>query len=61
MGPRACIGQRFALTQMKVGLVDIVKSFELSLNEKTQVPLVLDPQEIFNVPQGGVWIDFKKL
>lgn len=61
MGPRACLGQRFAMTQMKAALVDIIKRYEVTVNKKTQVPLVLDPKEFLNVAQGGVWVDFKKL
>lgn len=61
MGPRVCLGQRFALTQMKAALVDIVRNFEVSVNEKTQVPLVMDPKEFLNVAQGGIWVDFKNL
>lgn len=60
-GPRICLGMRFAMTQMKAALVDIVKTFEVTVNEKTQVPLMVDPKEFLNVPQGGVWVDFKKL
>lgn len=61
MGPRVCLGQRFALTQMKAAIVDIVKNFEVSVNGKTQVPLVMDPKEFLNVVQGGVWVDLKRL
>lgn len=61
LGPRMCLGQRFALTQMKAGLVDIVKYFEVSVNEKTKVPFVLAPKEFMYVPDGGIWVDFKKL
>lgn len=61
MGPRVCLGQRFALTQIKAALVEIFKNFEVTLNEKTQVPLVMDPKEFLNLPQGGIWIDFKKI
>lgn len=61
MGPRVCLGQRFALTQIKSALVDILKAFEMTCNEKTQIPLVMDPKEFLNLPQGGIWINFKRL
>lgn len=60
-GPRICLGMRFALTQMKAGFVRILKDFELSVNEKTQVPLVMNPPDFLNVPVGKVWVDFKRL
>lgn len=61
MGPRVCLGQRFALTMMRAGLVDIIKSYKVTLNSKTKVPLVLDPKEFLNVPVGGLWLNFEKL
>lgn len=61
MGPRVCLGQRFAMGQMKAALVDIIRNFKVSLNANTQVPLVLGINEFLFVPQGGVWVDFKRL
>lgn len=60
-GPRICLGMRFALTQIKAAIVEIVKTYEVSVNAKTQVPLVLDPKEFLVYPQGGIWVNFKKL
>ncbi|EFA04564.1 probable cytochrome P450 6a13 [Tribolium castaneum] len=60
-GPRACLGQRFGLLQIKVGLAYIVKNFELSLNKKTKLPLKYDPINPLVTPTGGLWIDFKKI
>lgn len=61
LGPRMCLGQRFALTQMKAGLVEVVRNYEVSVNARTQVPLVIAAKEFLNVPEGGIWVDFKKL
>lgn len=36
---------------LKAALVDLVKKYSLTVNAKTQVPLVVDPTEIFNVSQ----------
>lgn len=60
-GPRICLGMRFAITQIKAGLVRMLKDFELSVNEKTKVPLVIDPAAFLNDPVGKVWVDFKRL
>lgn len=60
-GPRICLGMRFALTQVKAAIVDILLKYEVSVNAKTKVPLVLDPKEFLNFPEGGIWLDFKKL
>lgn len=60
-GPRICLGMKLALTQIKAGIVEILRNFEVTVNEKTQVPLVMDPNEFINVPIGKVWLDFKRL
>lgn len=38
-GPRTCIGMRFGLLQTKVGLITVLRKFEVSPSEKTVVPL----------------------
>lgn len=60
-GPRICLGQRFALMQSKAAIAEIVRKFEISVNDKTQRPLVLDPKEFINVKIGKLWLDFKAL
>jgi cytochrome P450 family 6/cytochrome P450 family 28 len=60
-GPRICLGQRFALMQSKAAIAEIVRKFEISVNEKTPNPLVLDPKEFINVKIGKIWLDFKSL
>lgn len=58
-GPRICLGMRFALMQSKAAIADIVRNFEIKVNNKTQRPLIIDPKEFINVKTGGVWLDFK--
>lgn len=60
-GPRMCLGMRFALVQVKGGVVEIVKNFKVSVNKKTQEPLVLMAGEILTVPVGGIWLDLEKI
>lgn len=60
-GPRMCLGMRFALVQVKAGIVEIIKNFRVSVNKKTQEPLVLMPSEILTVPIGGLWLDIEKI
>lgn len=60
-GPRTCLGQRFAATQGKACIAEIVKNFEIFVDEKTQHPLKIDPKEMLTYPIGGFWLRFKKI
>ncbi|KAG7316189.1 hypothetical protein KOW79_021055 [Hemibagrus wyckioides] len=42
LGPRNCIGMRFALVVMKLAVVEILQRFDISLSEETKVPLELN-------------------
>nr|XP_046490458.1 probable cytochrome P450 6a13 [Neodiprion pinetum]XP_046490459.1 probable cytochrome P450 6a13 [Neodiprion pinetum]XP_046490460.1 probable cytochrome P450 6a13 [Neodiprion pinetum] len=42
-GPRICIGARFAVYQTKMGIIQILKNFKVSLCSKTKVPYDIDP------------------
>ena len=52
---------RFALTQSKAAIVEILRNFEIISNKKTQEPLIIDPKEFLNVKTGGLWLDFKPI
>ncbi|MBB6682328.1 cytochrome P450, partial [Aequorivita sp. 609] len=41
LGPRNCIGMRFAQVTMKLAIVEILQRFDISVCEETQVPLEL--------------------
>ncbi|KAM0726381.1 Cytochrome P450 6k1 [Formica fusca] len=53
-GPRACIGIRLGLLEMKLALIKILSRFEVSPCEKTLIPMKLDPRGHLTVPLGGV-------
>ncbi|KAF5284549.1 hypothetical protein FQA39_LY16999 [Lamprigera yunnana] len=59
-GPRSCHGQRFALMQIKVALMNIVRYFDIKVSNKTVVPLQIDPTSIVIRAKGGIWIQFFK-
>ncbi|KAI8126815.1 putative cytochrome P450 28d1 [Lucilia cuprina] len=59
-GPRVCLGQRFALTQMKAAMVEIVRKFKIHVNPKTRKDNKLDPTYFILRLDGGIWLDFEK-
>ncbi|KAJ6632804.1 putative cytochrome P450 6a14, partial [Pseudolycoriella hygida] len=60
-GPRNCIGLRFGLMQTKVGLATILKNFQLSPCSKSTNPLVIDAISPVLAPEGGLWLNVKKI
>ncbi|XP_055696269.1 probable cytochrome P450 6a20 [Lutzomyia longipalpis] len=60
-GPRNCIGMRFGLMQVTVGLAYILNNFRLTLNSKTATPLELDPTDVITNVKGGAWFDIEDL
>lgn len=49
------------MMQSKAAIVEIVRNFKLTVNDKTQRPLVIDEKEFINVKKGGLWLDFKAI
>ncbi|EDS36419.1 cytochrome P450 26B1 [Culex quinquefasciatus] len=60
-GPRQCLGMRFARMQMKRGVYEILKNFELSVDPKTIQPLQMDPKQFLTMPLGGIWLTYKAI
>lgn len=60
VGPRNCIGMRFAMVQAKIGLAVTLMTIKMKLNEKTKMPLNFDPKSPFLSHVGGIWINAEK-
>ncbi|KAK7863032.1 hypothetical protein R5R35_010775 [Gryllus longicercus] len=58
VGPRVCIGQRFALVEVKLALVHLLANFELHPCSKTKHPLEFEASFNFSV-KGGFWCGIK--
>ncbi|KAH8378156.1 hypothetical protein KR093_009732 [Drosophila rubida] len=58
-GPRVCPGMRFALTQLKAAVVEIVRHFNFKPNPKTRTDNVLDDTYFIGCIKGGIWLDFE--
>ena len=59
VGPRNCIGLRFALMESKVAIVRFLKQFTIEKCEGTKVPLPLNKASV-HAPSEGVTVALKK-
>ncbi|XP_076618278.1 cytochrome P450 6k1-like [Colletes latitarsis] len=60
-GPHNCIGLRLGLMQSKLGIVQVIKDYEVSPTEKTVIPIVLDPKGLTTTAQGGIYLNIRKI
>jgi len=59
IGPRNCIGSRFALMEMKTIFYYLLLNFSLEVTEKTQIPLQLYKSPVGLKTEKGVWVGLK--
>ncbi|XP_017130362.2 uncharacterized protein LOC108148033 [Drosophila elegans] len=57
-GPRICPGMRFALTQLKAAMVEIIRNFDVKVNPKTRKDNRFDDTFFMAALKGGIWLDF---
>ncbi|XP_053660254.1 probable cytochrome P450 6a14 [Anopheles marshallii] len=60
-GPRMCIGMRFGMMQVKVGLVTLLRSFRFFPSAQTPERIVFDPKSFILSPIGGNYLTVEKL
>ncbi|CAH1961429.1 unnamed protein product [Acanthoscelides obtectus] len=60
-GPRECIGNRFALLNLKVALSSIIPNFSVEKTPQTPARMKLDPVGLSAIPKGRLIVDFKPL
>uniref|UniRef100_A0A9J8CUH2 Cytochrome P450 3A n=1 Tax=Cyprinus carpio carpio TaxID=630221 RepID=A0A9J8CUH2_CYPCA len=58
LGPRNCIGMRFAQVSMKLAIVEILQRFDVSVCDETQVPLELGISGLL-APKDPIKLQFK--
>ncbi|XP_018375599.1 PREDICTED: cytochrome P450 9e2-like [Trachymyrmex cornetzi] len=56
IGPRMCIGNRFALLETKVLLFQLLARCDLKPCKKTSVPIKITKNSLFMKPEGGFWL-----
>ncbi|KAL1488807.1 hypothetical protein ABEB36_014603 [Hypothenemus hampei] len=60
LGPRSCIGNRFAIMEMKSFLFHLLSKYEIVPTEKTSIPLVLS-KNIQLGAENGFWMGLKRI
>ena len=59
IGPRSCIGNRFAILETKILFFFLLSKFTLVPNEKTCIPLKYSKKNLTLVAEGGFWLAMK--
>lgn len=59
VGPRMCIGNRFALMEAKINLFHLLSAFIIEKSPKTDESLTLSTQAINLIPKNGFWLQFR--
>jgi len=59
IGPRICIGKRFALMQAKVMLFYLLWRCDLEPDIKTRIPLVFNKKMFLMMADGGFWLKLR--
>ncbi|XP_037812139.1 uncharacterized protein LOC119603923 [Lucilia sericata] len=57
LGPHACIGERFAYLQTKIGLIEFLRNHRVSLSAKTSLHPKLDPKALILQSEGGIHLN----
>uniref|UniRef100_A0A0A9WE93 Cytochrome P450 6k1 n=1 Tax=Lygus hesperus TaxID=30085 RepID=A0A0A9WE93_LYGHE len=53
LGPRNCIGMRFAQMSVKIIMVHVLKNFLIEVDSETPIPFVYDERSMLLKPKGG--------
>ena len=53
-GPRYCIGKRFGVASVKLGVTSILSKFRIELAEKTKIPMKIESKTFITNPYKGL-------
>ncbi|CAL1689863.1 unnamed protein product [Lasius platythorax] len=59
LGPRICLGNRFALLQMKIMLFYLLWRCDPEPDAKTRDPITLDKRSFVTMAEGGFWLKLR--
>lgn len=54
-------GQKFALYQIKLGIVNIIRHYSIKVNNKTVQPIIASPLDSLLTPISDIYLDFHQL
>ncbi|XP_076657346.1 uncharacterized protein LOC143361655 [Halictus rubicundus] len=57
IGPRICVGYRFAIMQSRVALFHILRSCELKVSSRTSLPMQIGTGGAFLKAKNGFWLE----
>ncbi|CAD7083748.1 unnamed protein product [Hermetia illucens] len=60
-GPRRCIGARFGMIQVKLGVIAGLRRFRYSVSSKTKEPLKLLTKALAIQAEGGIWLNIESM
>ncbi|XP_066597271.1 cytochrome P450 9e2-like [Prorops nasuta] len=61
IGPRKCIGNRFALMEIKLIMAYLLQRFVLKTNQKSgTMPVTFSKKQFNLIPEGGFWLTLEK-
>ncbi|KAH8355092.1 hypothetical protein KR093_005416, partial [Drosophila rubida] len=60
-GPRNCIGERFGLMQVKIGVVMLLRHYQIDVTPATQIPLQFSKRNFLIATQSGIHLNIKRL
>ncbi|XP_016986200.1 probable cytochrome P450 28a5 [Drosophila rhopaloa] len=58
-GPRVCLGMRFATSQVKASIVELITKFNIKVNPKTRKDNLYNPTLFVPNLNGGIWLDME--
>jgi cytochrome P450 family 6 len=61
IGPRSCIGKRFALIQVKTAICKILKSFRVEMSEKSPKSIKIHKRATFIQAEEDIYLNFVKI
>uniref|UniRef100_A0A340TB92 Cytochrome P450 n=1 Tax=Anopheles minimus TaxID=112268 RepID=A0A340TB92_9DIPT len=60
-GPRVCVGMRFGMMQVKLGLITLLRNFRFSATSTTPSEIVFDPKSFILSPASGNCLKVDKI